>query len=371
MKFSADRRNLSEVLAQIQGLTGRKTNLSITSDVLIKATGSEVIITANDLETVFQGRYEAEIHSEGIISINSKKLFEIVREYPDPVIPINEIENRWVEIGKDSIQFHIVSSDYDNFPETPVIEDVDFIELESAAFKKMVEVSAIIGFNQDEKRIYVLGALLEKISDGDTPKLRMVSTDSRRLNCYEAEYTGEYKAPEENVIIPKKGLSELAKFLEREGLVQMGIKNNHLIVKKYNEMMMIKLLDGEYPDYRRVLNRDDMTPIEMDRSMFLMVMRRMSILSSEDYKSVLLNFRENQLVVTITNPEIGESKEDISISYSGDDVESAFNPRYFIEALNAVEQDMITVYIKDKKSPCIIKGIDDDKLICAIMAMSV
>ncbi|MBI9089689.1 MAG: DNA polymerase III subunit beta [Desulfobacterium sp.] len=371
MKFSADRKSLSEVLAQVQGICGRKTNLAITSDVLIKVAGSEVVIMANDLETVFQGQYEAEVESDGIISINAKKLYEIIREYPDALVPLNEIENRWVEIGKDNIQYHIVSSDYDNFPETPLIEDIPFVEIESAALKKMVEVSSMIGFSSDEKRIYVLGALLEKVVDDKGECLRMVSTDSRRLNCYDATYEGEFIVPDENIIIPKKGLSELGKFLDREGTVKIGIKEDHFIVQKRNETMMIKLLEGDYPDYRRVINTEQMTPVEMDRTMLLMVMRRISILSSDDYKSVMFNFKENQLVVTITNPEIGESKEEITIGYGGDPFESAFNPRYFIDALNAVDSSTVVLNVKGTKNPCIIKGLDDEKLVCAIMAMSV
>ena len=371
MNFSADRKSLSEVLAQVQGICGKKTNLAITSDVLIKVEGSEVILTANDLETVFQGRYEAEVESDGIISINAKKLYEIIREYPDTQIPLNEIENRWVEIGQDNIQYHIVASDYNNFPETPVIEDIPFVEIESASFKKMVEVSSMISGSSDEKRIYVLGALFEKIVDEAGEHLRMVSTDSRRLNSFDASYEGELIIPEENIIIPKKGLLELGKFLDKDGSVKIGIKSDHLIVQKQNETMMIKLLEGDYPDYKRVLTTENMTQIEMNRTMLLMVMKRMSILSSEDYKSVVFNFKENELIVTITNPEIGESKEKITIGYTGESFESAFNPRYFIDALNAMNADSVVLNVKGIKNPCILKGLDDDKLVCAIMAMSV
>ncbi|MEA1969764.1 MAG: DNA polymerase III subunit beta [Thermodesulfobacteriota bacterium] len=371
MKFLCDKTNISAVLSQIQGITGRKTNLAITSDVLIKAEGSKIFITANDLETVFSGKYEAKIESDGIISINSQKLYEIVREYPDTQIPLNEIENRWVEIGEGNIQYHIVSSKYENFPETPLIEDISFIEIASISLKKMVNVSSLISFGREEKRIYVLGALLEKISDEEGERLRMVSTDSKRLNCFEAEYKGEFQPPEENIIIPKKGLSEIGKFLGKEEYVKIGIKDNHFIVKKDDETIMIKLLEGDYPDYRRVINTEKMTSFEIDKSMFLMVMRRMSILSSDDYKSVMLDFKENELSVTITNPDLGESREDIMINYSGNKFESAFNPKYFIDALNAMEEDTVVVSIKDNKNPCIIKGINDDKLICSIMAMSV
>jgi DNA polymerase-3 subunit beta len=294
-----------------------------------------------------------------------------VREYPDTAIPINEVENRWVEIGKGNILYNIVSSDYDNFPETPFIEDIPFVEVDSAPFRKMVEVASMVGAGQDEKRIYVLGTLLEAVDEGSGPMLRMVSTDSRRLNLMDINYRGEFSGTGDAVIIPKKGLSELTKFLAREGVVRVGVKDNHFIVKKENETVMIKLLDGEYPDYRRVISTESMTPIEMDRTLLLMVMKRMSILASDDYRSVLMHFRENELVVTITNPDIGQSKEEIYISYTGSEVETAFNPRYFIDALNVIEGSQIHVNIRDKKSPCIMRGSDDTRLVCAIMAMSV
>ena len=253
MKFSFDKKEIVDVLSKIQGLTGRKTNLTITSDILIKAMGSTITITANDLESVFLGTYEAQVETEGILSINSKKFFEIVREYPETHILVNEVENRWVEIGKGDSVYHIVSSDYENFPETPVIENINFIEVGSKDLKKMVEVSSIVNFSGEEKRIYVLGSLIEKITNDQGDRLRIVSTDSRRLNCYDAEYKGELQLPGESVIIPKKGLAELSKFIDaRYETIQVGIKENHFIFKTENESIMIKLLEGEYPDYKPV-----------------------------------------------------------------------------------------------------------------------
>jgi DNA polymerase-3 subunit beta len=109
----------------------------------------------------------------------------------------------------------------------------------------------------------------------------------------------------------------------------------------------------------------------MDKNMFYTLMKRVSILTSDDYKSVVLNFKENELMVTITNPEIGESKEQIMISFSEDEIKSAFNPRYFMDALNVFEEDTVVLNVKNSKSPCIIKGLEDDKLICVIMAMHI
>ncbi|WP_022666004.1 DNA polymerase III subunit beta [Desulfospira joergensenii] len=373
MKFSFDRKEILEVLSRIQGITGRKTNLTITSDILIKAMGSQISITANDLETVFSGSYEAQVETEGILSINSKKFFEIIREYPDNEIHVNEVENRWVEIGKNDSLFHIVSSDYENFPETPLIEDIPFIEISAKDLKKMIEVSSIVNYSGEEKRIYVLGSLIEKIEDKEgREKLRVVSTDSKRLNAFDAEFHGSLDLPEKGILVPKKGFSELGKFIENSSeSIKVGIKDNHFIFQRANETVMIKLLDGEYPEYKPVLNYQEIQPVEMDKNMFSTLMRRVSILTSEDYKSVILHFKENELVVTITNPEIGESKERLMIGFSGEEIKGAFNPKYFMDALGLFQDPTVTLHIKDGKSPCIIKALDDDNLICVIMAMHI
>ncbi len=372
MKISFDKTEILEVLSRIQGITGRKTNLSITSDVLIKAMGSQVTITANDLETVFTGTYDAQVDTEGILSINSKKFYEIVREYPDNYIPVNEVENRWVEIGKGDSLFHIVSSDYENFPETPFIEDVEFIQIGSKNLKRMIEVSSAVNVAGEENRTYILGSLVEKIEKEDgSRKLRLVSTDSKRLNAYETDYEGNLDLSEKGILIPKKGLFELGRFIEEaEDVINVGIKDNHFIFQRAGESIMIKLLDGDYPAYKPVLETGAMTPVEMDRTMFSTLMRRVSILTSDDYKSVILNFKHNELVVTITNPEIGESKERIMIGYEGEEIKGAFNPKYFMDALNLFKAEpMVIMHVKDGKSPCILKAPGKNDLICVIMAM--
>lgn len=372
MKFSFDRKDLVGVLSRIQGITGRTSNLSITSDILIKASGSKISITASDLETVFNGIYDAQVEKEGILTINSQKFSEIIREYPDSHIPVNEIENRWVEIGKGDSIFHIVASDYKNFPETPVIEDVDFIEISSKNMKKITDVTTIITYSTEEKRIYVIGALVEKISDDGTERIRFVSTDSKRLNSYDSEFKGNLNFGESSVIVPKKGLAEIRKFIDTgKESVKIGVKNNHFIYQDENETIMIKLLEGEFPDYKSLLNYDQIIPVEMDKSMFLTLMKRISILTSDDFKSVIFNFKNNRLIVTITNPEIGESKEEMVISYTGEEIKSAFNPKYFIDALNVIDENTILLNIKGDRHPCIIDGMKNKQLVCVIMAMHI
>lgn len=371
MDFLINKNNIIDALLKIQGITGRNTNLAITSDVLINVSSSNISITANNLETVFLGKYEASVKSEGIITINSNKFFEIIKEYPFEEIAVKEIENRWVEIGEGDTQYNIVSSNYENFPQTPVIEDINFIDIDSSDIKRMVDVVAGIIYSKDEKRMYMLGVLIEKVNENDK-KLRVVSTDSRRLHCYEFEYEGDIDLSKGNILIPKKAFPEIGKFvINKEGKIKFGIKDNHVIVSKDNEVLMIKLFEGEYPDYKRLLNTENMIPVNMEKNMFNTMLKRLSILTSEQYKSIILKFENNELISTINNPEIGDFKDKLKINYSGEKIESAFNPRYFMDAIKIIENENLVIYIKDKESPFLVKGLDNDKLICIIMAMKI
>ena len=136
MKVTIKKSDLLPVLSKVQGLTGRRTNLAITTNVLVKTNKDGISVSATDLETGFEGFYEAKVESEGIIAINARKFYEIVRDFPSEDIFFNEVENHWIEIGNQKVEYHIVGLNPDDFPEIPKIEDVEFFEIDSAFFAK-------------------------------------------------------------------------------------------------------------------------------------------------------------------------------------------------------------------------------------------
>lgn len=372
MKFTIKKKDILDTLSKVQGLTGRKSNLAITSNLLIKTADSGISISATDLETGFEGNFPAIVESEGVIAIHARKLFEIIRDFPSEDIQISEIERQWIEIGNQNVEYHIVGMSSEDFPELPHIEDIDFFEIDSLAFKQMIDKTVIIGAPREEKRAHIIGINFERIDKEDQQIIRMVSTDARRLS--KVDYVcDETRNPPSvgNVIIPKNGLNEVNKFLGSDGVIQLGIKNNYFIVKKENEMITVALLEGEFPDYRDIIMTEEEDSIELDKHYFTMMLKRMSILSSEDYKSVIFNFGNGKLVVTATNPEIGESREDMEIEYSRDPIEVAFNPKFFIETLNAIADEKILLYIKDGQNPCLIEGITDKSFLSVIMPMKI
>src|SRR5210317_1167264 len=182
MKATINKNDILPVLSKIQGLAGRKTNLAVTTSILIQTEESGISIAATDLETGFKGFYPAKIDAQGVIAINCRKLYEIVRDFPSEDIYINEIENHWIEIGNQNVEFHIVGLNPDDFPEIPKIEDVEFFEIDSVAFSKLIEKTVIISGTADDKRAHIIGAFAERLQEDDNSIFRLVSTDGSRLS---------------------------------------------------------------------------------------------------------------------------------------------------------------------------------------------
>ncbi|MBU0985761.1 MAG: DNA polymerase III subunit beta [Proteobacteria bacterium] len=372
MKFKIKKEAILDVLAKVQGITGRKSNLAITANVLLKTTNYGIMLIVTDLETGFEGLYPATIETEGAIVINARKLYEIVREFPSDEISIQEIDNHWIKIGNRQVEYNIVGMNPDDFPDTPHIAEVDFFEINSAVFKKMTDKAIIVTGAADEKRAHITGVYFETITQDDKKLFRMVSTDGNRLSKVDCIYDKDSDFPAgPGILIPKKGLHETIKFLEPEGTVKIGFKNNNFIIKKDSETIIIRLLEGDFPEYADIIKKADGNVIPLDRQLFLMMLKRMSILSSEEYKGVIFKLENDKLVITTTNPDIGESKEEMEIDYKGALIEVAFNPRFFIETLNAIGQDTVNMNIIDEEKPCIIHGENDDTYLSVIMPMRI
>jgi len=380
MDFTIKKTVFLDVLSKVQGLTGRKTNLAITTNVLIKAEGSQITVIATDLETGFEGHYSAEIKKEGLAALNARKLFEIVREFPDEQIRIHEVENYWIKIGRykngsvkeKQVEFNIVGMNPEDFPDIPEIKEVKFFEIDSTVLNKMIERTTIITASPDDKRAHFIGIYLELLEKEDKKILRMVSTDGSRLSTAENIYDkNDEILVNKSILIPKKGMNEVTKFLDTNKMVKIGIKDNNFIIQKDAEKIIIRLLEGDFPDYNDITTKKDVNSIKMDKKLFLMMLKRMSILSSNDYKGVIFTFNKDKLKIDSTNPEIGESKEDMLINYAGEPVEAMFNPRFFIETINVIDDENILLSISSGEKPCLIEPEKDKSYLSVIMPMKI
>lgn len=371
MEFTINKGDIHNVLSKIQGLTNRKMDLAITETVLIRTTETGISLVATDLETTMEGQYPADVESQGEFAINAKKFYEIVRDFPDDEIPVKEVKKRWIKIGGQNIEYHIMGMDPDAFPKTPRIEAVDFFEMDSRALKRMIEKTLIIIGAIGDKRAHITGVFFKQMASDK--KIEMVSTDGSRLALVEYRYDNDAVLSDLDMgnIIPKKGLNEVSKFLDSDRAVQIGFQDNHFIVRRDKETISVRLLEGNFPMYRDIIIKGDGHMVRVDRQLFLMMLRRMSILSSDTYKGVIFNFGQNRLLVSASNPDIGDSKEEMFIDFDGETIEVAFNPKYLIETLNVIEDDGVILNIIDERRPCIIEGENDKSFLSVVMPMRI
>ena len=372
MKFTLKKSDMIDVLAKVQGLTGRRSSLAITECIQIKAADTYIQLTATDLETCFEGTLPAFVEAPGTIAISARKLYEIAREFPSSDIFIDETENRWINIRDEKVHYHLMGMNAEDFPQAPVFDDIDFFELSAAEFKTMIDKSIIISGIGEDKKPHINGVLFERQADQNPCRLRMVSTDGSRLSTFDLICPKELKLPPgPNVLIPKKGLHEVSKFLGGGGVIRIGMIDSYFVIKSASETMAIRMLEGLFPQYNEIVFRNDGHLIKVDKEPFLNMLKRMSILCTDSYRAAIFSFNDGALAINATNPDIGESKEDMAIDYEGDKIEAAFNPRFFIEALNGIEDKSITINIVSDHKPCLLQGSEDKSYLSAIMPMRI
>jgi DNA polymerase III subunit beta len=372
MKFSVNKSDILDVLAKVQGLTGRKSSLAITETVLIRTVDSGITLMATDLESGFEGTYPAIVEIQGAIALNARKLYEIVRDFPNDTLLVNEVDNKWIEIGNEKVMYHIVGLNPDDFPDAPVVENIEFFEVASQKLKKMIEKTLIVGSPSDDKRAHITGIYFERKIENGKRLIRMVSTDGSRLALAELLFKEDaifIEGP--GILIPKKALQEVNKFLESIGDVKVGVKDNNFIIKKDAEIIIVRLLEGDYPEYDEIIERENGHIIALEKRRFLMMLKRMSILASEDYKAAIFDFSKERLIISAANPDFGESKEDMEIEFEGDNMKIAFNPRFFIDTINVIDGNTVILYLSGEERPCLVFDKDDNSFLSAVMPMRV
>lgn len=380
MKAILLKSSILPVLNRLQGITGRKTNLAITTNVLIKAKNGYVTMVATDLETSFTGIYEAQILNEGSVLLNARKFFEIVREFPQEEIHVSDEESNTsritigdgIEPSNSKIKYSLVCMELDEFPTVTDVENLDFFEMEASALSKIIERSVVINGSADERRVHIVGAELELFEEDGHSIFRMVSTDGSRLSV--CDYRSENKGLQlpEPVIISKKSLSEVNKFLDSGEIVKVAVKGSDFIVKIEAETIIIKLMEGNFPAYRPIVEKSqDATDVKLSRASFLNILKRLLILSSDSYRGALFDFGVNVLTVKSNNPDYGESMESLEIGYDGQPMQVMFNPRFLIETINLIEEDDVYISLVNGEMPCLVRGADNDQYITVTMPMRI
>ena len=349
MKFKIVRSRFLDGLKSVQNIVASKGSLPILQNVLLEANGKELRMTTTDLDISIRLICECEVVEQGNSTLPVKLLFNAVSKVAEGEIEVAIDARQYAEITAGNAKFKLAGMSESEFPRLPQDEEAYAYSIQQATFKEMLRKVSYASSQDDTRR--TLKGVLMSFKDS---KLTMVATDGRRLALVENE--NEFpKDAERDIVLPSKAVAELQRSLGGEGDATVLVQKSQICFKLDNMMIYSKLIDDVYPNYRQVIPRDTAEQIDIDRQLLLDALDRASVMTMDEAHSTKLIFENGKLTVTSAVSDIGEAKDVVPIKYAGEKIEIMFNPTYVMDALKAIDDDMVTIHLNDGHSPAVIK----------------
>lgn len=375
MGIVVERQSLMNGLALVQGIVERRNTVPILGHVLIEPDSQSLRLAATDLEVGISTQVQCKSAKDKSITLNARKLFEIVREAEGDEFSIASLENDWVELKCGRARFKMMGLDPRSFPAMPSQSAKSEAAKKSTKAALTISTSVlammidktIFAVSPDEARYNLSGVYLESHEAG---KARMVATDGHRLSMIDRATPGF--TMEGGAIIPRKGLAELRKLLDQGGdaEVKLLIDGQLASLKRGPTEVSMRLVEGEFPDYRGVVPKQTKYRISMGRDALQAAIKRAAIFSNERYHGVKLGLSSGALTVSSTSPEMGEASEQIDVEYRGEEFAVGFNASYLLQALAVIPSESdVELGLSDEASPGLLRTPADSEFSYVVMPM--
>ncbi len=349
MRFKTNKEVLLGGIQTVQNIITTKTALPVLSNILIEAQGNKLKLTATDLDVGVTCIIPIETQEPGSITIPAKRLSDIIKELPIGEVSVNTKKNNLVIIETENCQFKILGLAPEEFPKLPEFKDRQVINLEQSVLKEVFNLTSF-AVSFDETR-YVLNGILFHFSKNN---LTLVATDGKRLAIAERKLQQNIEK-DTQIIVPIKTIQELNRNLKDEGVVSLVLGNNQALFDLGEVVVISRLIEGEFPDYKQVIPPVTENKVGIDREQFLLAVKRAALLSTPDYQAVKLEVFKDKLVVSKSTPDIGESFEEVKVEYRGKEMVIGFNPHYLTDVLKNLQGERITFELIDSDKPGVIR----------------
>lgn len=354
MNLSIAKDQLIHGLQSVQNIVSTRTTLPILSNVLLRAANNKLEFTATDLDVSVCCSVEAKVKKQGATTIPVKRFFGIVRELASPEIELEVDERNTCSVRAGASFYKIHGLSADEFPPIHPLKEDRKITLPQEKLKGMLRKTSF-AISTDESR-YVLNGIFISLKE---QKMTMVATDGRRLALVDEEVDIP-KNSQGELIIPTKAVNELNRLLGDKGDVEVKLSDNQVSLtlsddKGFSILLMSKLVEGNYPNYRQVIPSETKERIALPREEFLAAVKRAQIMTSDKANSIKVTVGLNNLAITANSPEVGEARETMAINYKGKEMAIAFNPAYIIDPLSALTEDEVFLELIDELSPGVLK----------------
>lgn len=371
MDVRVDRNEFLAEATPMQGIVERKTTIPVLAHLLLRAEGDRLHLSATDLDVSLTSWCRADVAADGAVAIQAKKFLEIVRSLTGDEIHLLQEEPRELTIRAGASRFKIRGLPPEDFPTLPKVEEEYRVEIPFRELRRMIG-KILFAVSSEESRFQLNGALL-KLRDSH---LELVATDGHRLALVDQEIEslgGDGDGTrEDSVLVPRKALQELQRFESDEPVgYQRG--EHHLSFRLGNRELICRILEGTFPDYERVIAKDNDKKAVFDRGHLADAVKRVALLTGERARAVRLAFTPDELVVSAVNPDLGEATERVSCEYDGPELKLGINPDYLEDFLAVIEDAKVRLEMKDENTQTVgyPEGEKEGRYLCVIMPMRI
>ena len=351
MSVSIQKKDLLDAMQKAFPVVPAKSSLMILSNFRISYAGSVLEITATDADHSLRVSAGASGSGSLDITVNARKVFEVVRELPDGSVTLDVDGMVLLMESEKGFSCKIAGADQSDFPGVPAIEDGVDVGVSALVFRDMIQKSSF-AVSKDESRASLCGVFWELSPE----KMGMVATDGHRLGY---SFVNMNLPVEESVsrIISQKSVATLLRITDskaQDESIRAVIGEKYVSFSAPSFTMVSKIIEGQYPEYNKVIPKNNPKIIFADRIALLEAIRRVAVLSNQKTNLVKLTFAQNMMEVAATNREIGgEAKEVVPIQYDGEHV-VGFKARYFTEILEIVSTQRVRLEMNTQTSACLI-----------------
>lgn len=350
MKFLATKDVLLKGMQNIQTAVNIKTSLPILSNILIEAREDMVVLTTTDLDIGIVTKIAVKPAIVGAITVPAKKFFDIIKELPEgESVTVTVKKSNLIQVECEKNVFKIMGLPKEEFPQLPEFKDKESITMPQAKLKKMINMTGF-AISHDETR-YVLNGILFVIKPDF---IRLVATDGRRLAVAD-EKMQLPKTLERKIIVPAKAINELGKLLGDDGDVKIFFSDNQIFFDVGHSRLVSRLIEGEFPDYEKVIPKEVKEKLGVSRDKLLSAVRRVALFTNPESMAVKIDLAKDKAVLSKNSQYLGEARAELDADYKGKEISVGFNPAYLLDVLKNVEQETIGLEISDSEKPGVLR----------------
>ena len=361
MELTVSKADLQKELQLCQGVVEKRSTIPILSNVLLKAADGRLQIAATDLDVTILSSCAANVTTPGGVTIEAKRLFDVIRSLPDEEVHVTMQENNQMLIESGTAKFRLLGLPAEDYPTLPTVDVKESYTIGLNELKTMV-AKVKFAITHEETRFQLNGALL-KIQ---ATKMEMVATDGHRMaliNFPQGNGAGKKKGTELTILVPRKALEEILRLEAGEdGTVRFGVSENHLFFEAADRRLLARMIDVNFPNYMEVISRDNDRHVMVDRERLLATIRRVSLVANERTRAVRFDFAPGKLTVSSANPDLGDARETVPIDYAGNPFFVGLNAAYLTDFLAAIDTPSVSLDLKDENSQCIGRPQAQDEL---------